>query len=204
MTSTITLALTGASGAIYGLRLLETLIAAQQTVYFLVSATAHLVIQTEMEFKLPTRPSVMQSLLCERYHATPGQLQVFGREQWTAPIASGSAVSRAMVICPCSSGTLGALANGLSRNLIERAAEVTLKERRRLILVHRETPLSIIHLKNMLHLTEAGALILPASPGFYHNPHTLEDLVDFIVARILDHLDIAHNLLPPWGLGFDE
>lgn len=204
MATPITLALTGASGGIYGLRLLETLLAAQQTVYFLVSATAHLVIQTEMGFKLPTRAAVMQTLLCERYHTTPEQLQVFGREQWTAPIASGSARSRAMVICPCSSGTLGALANGLSRNLIERAAEVILKERRQLILVHRETPLSIVHLKNMLCLTEAGALILPASPGFYHQPHTVGELVDFIVARILDHLDIAHNLLPPWGSEVDE
>jgi 4-hydroxy-3-polyprenylbenzoate decarboxylase len=136
----------------------------------------------------------MQALLSERYQAASGQLQVFGREQWTAPIASGSAVPKAMVICPCTSGTLATIASGLSRNLIERAADVVL-----MILVHRETPLSVIHLENMLRLAKLGALILPANPGFYHQPHSVNDLVDFIVARILDHLDIVHTLLLPWG-----
>jgi 4-hydroxy-3-polyprenylbenzoate decarboxylase len=197
--SAITLAITGASGAMYGLRLLEQLIVAKQTVYLLVSAPAQIVIGMETDFKLPSRPLDMQAVLTERYQAKPGQLQVFGREQWTAPIASGSAVPRAMVICPCTSGTLAAIANGLSRSLIERSADVVLKERRLLILVHRETPLSAIHLENMLRLTQLGTLILPANPGFYHHPQTINDLVDFIVARILDHLEITHSLLPAWG-----
>lgn len=197
--STITLAITGASGAAYGLRLLEQLIVAKQTVYLLVSQPALMVIGMETDFKLPSRPTDMQAFLSERYQAAPGQLQVFGREQWTAPIASGSAVSKAMIVCPCTSGTLAAIANGLSRSLIERAADVVLKEQRQLILVHRETPLSVIHLENMLRLAKMGALILPANPGFYHRPRNVSELIDFIVARILDHLDIAHTLLPPWG-----
>jgi len=197
--STITLAITGASGAAYGLRLLEQLIVAKQTVYLLVSQPAHLVIGMETDLKLSSRPTEMQAFLSERYQTAPGQLQVFGREQWTAPIASGSAVSKAMVVCPCTSGTLAAIASGLSRSLIERAADVVLKEQRQLILVHRETPLSVIHLENMLRLAKMGALILPANPGFYHRPRNVSELIDFIVARILDHLDIAHTLLPRWG-----
>ncbi|RKZ47467.1 MAG: aromatic acid decarboxylase [Candidatus Parabeggiatoa sp. nov. 2] len=197
--SAITLAMTGASGAAYGLRLLEQLIVAKQNVYLLVSAPAQMVVGMEMDFKLPSRPIAMQAFLSERYQAAPGQLQVFGREDWTAPIASGSAVPRAMVVCPCTSGTLAAIASGLSRNLIERSADVVLKEQRKLILVHRETPLSVIHLENMLRLAKLGALVLPANPGFYHRPTRVSDLVDFIVARVLDHLDIAHSLLPRWG-----
>ncbi|RKZ37538.1 MAG: aromatic acid decarboxylase [Gammaproteobacteria bacterium] len=197
--ATITLAITGASGAAYGLRLLEQLLMAKQTVYLLVSAPAQIVISMETNLKLSSHPATMQTILSERYHAAPGQLHVLGREQWMAPIASGSAVPQAMVICPCSSGTLAAIANGLSRSLIERAADVILKEQRKLILVHRETPLSVIHLENMLRLAKMGALILPASPGFYHHPQSVNDIVDFIVARVLDHLAIAHHLLPPWG-----
>ncbi|MDM8559948.1 flavin prenyltransferase UbiX [Candidatus Parabeggiatoa sp. HSG14] len=197
--SIITLAMTGASGAAYGLRLLEQLIMAKQTVYFLVSAPAQIVISTETDLKLPSNPLKIQAILSKRYHAEQGQLQVFGREQWTAPIASGSAAPRAMVICPCSSGTLAAIASGLSQKLIERAADVVLKEKRQLILVHRETPLSVIHLENMLRLAKLGALILPASPGFYHCPRNISDIVDFLVARILDHLEITHTLLPAWG-----
>jgi flavin prenyltransferase len=121
---TITLALTGASGAAYGLRLLEQLILAKYTVYLLVSTPARLVIETETDLILPPQPTQMEAILCNLYHALPNQLHVFGLDQWTAPVASGSAVPQAMVICPCSSGTLGALANGLSRNLIDRAAEV--------------------------------------------------------------------------------
>jgi len=181
--SAITLAMTGASGAAYGLRLLEQLIVAKQTVYLLVSAPAQMVIHQETDLKLSSRPTAMQSFLSERYQATPGQLKVFGREEWTAPLASGSAVPRAMVVCPCTSGTLAAIANGFSRNLIDRAADVVLKERRKLILVHRETPLSVIHLENMLRLTKLGTVILPANPGFYHHPNSVSDLVDFIVTN---------------------
>jgi 4-hydroxy-3-polyprenylbenzoate decarboxylase len=196
----ITLAITGASGAVYGLRLLEQLILAKQIVYLLVSAPAQIVIDMETDLKLPLHPTAIQTYLSERYHAAPEQLHVFGREEWTAPVASGSAAPQAMVICPCTNGTLAALANGLSRSLIERAADVILKEQRKLILVHRETPLSVIQLENMLRLAKSGALILPANPGFYHRPENVNDIVDFIVARVLDHLSITHCLLQPWGM----
>ena len=138
--------------------------------------------------------------LGELYGAAPGQLSVFGQEEWTAPVASGSATSRAMVVCPCSMGTVASLAQGASRTLIERAGDVMLKERRPLIVVPRETPFSTIHLENLLRLAQAGALILPANPGFYHRPSKAEDLVDYIVARILDHLGIEHALGPRWGV----
>jgi 4-hydroxy-3-polyprenylbenzoate decarboxylase len=120
------------------------------------------------------------------------------RDRGAAP-ASGSALSAGMVICPCSMGTISAIAAGSSRSLVERAADVALKERRRLIVVPRESPYSAIHLENMLSLTRAGAVVLPASPGFYHRPTTIAELVDFIVARVLDHLDVEHNLVPRWG-----
>jgi 4-hydroxy-3-polyprenylbenzoate decarboxylase len=113
--------------------------------------------------------------------------------------ASGSAPSAGMVVCPCSMGTLASIAAGTSRNLVERAADVALKERRTLLLVPRETPLSAVHLRNMLRLTRAGAVVLPAAPGFYHRPETIEDLVDFLVARILDHLGVEHALVRRWG-----
>lgn len=195
----ITLAITGASGSIYGLRLLEQLIAAQCTVYLLISAPARIVLETELGVILPTTSTEIQTFLANRYQAQPQQLHVFELNQWTAAPASGSAKIQAMVVCPCSGGTLSAIASGLSRSLIERAAEVTLKEQRKLILVTRETPLSVIHLENMLRLARLGCVILPASPGFYYQPQRIEQLVDFIVARILDQLDIPHNLLPRWG-----
>lgn len=195
----ITLAITGASGAIYGFRLLEQLIKSQHTVYLLLSTPAYTVIQTELGLTLPEPPLAVQTLLTERYQAKSEQLQVFGQTQWMTPVASGSANIKSMVICPCSGGTLGAVANGLSRSLIERAAEVMLKEQRQLIVVPRETPLSIIQLENMLRLARAGALILPANPGFYYQPQQINDLVDFIVGRILNHLGIAHDLVPCWG-----
>ena len=124
---------------------------------------------------------------------------MFGREDWFAPPASGSGEKAPLVVCPCSTGTLSALATGASNNLIERAGDVALKERRPLILVPREAPFSEVHLENMLKLTRMGALIMPASPGFYHKPQSVEDLVDFIVARILDHLNLPQNLMPRWG-----
>jgi polyprenyl P-hydroxybenzoate and phenylacrylic acid decarboxylases len=162
------------------------------------------VIGMETDFKLPGRPAEMERLLTTRYGAAPGQLHVFGREQWTAPVASGSAVSEAMVVCPCTTGTLSSIACGACNHLIDRAADVTLKERRKLILVLRETPLSVIHLENMLKLARMGATILPANPGFYHRPKAISDLVDFVVARILDHLEINHALIPRWGFTHSE
>ena len=204
MNSTLTLAMTGASGADYGLRLLEILLQQGRKVYFMLSQPALVVINTETDLRLPARPGEIEQILGERYQAVPGQLQVFGRDEWMAPPASGSSVSAAMVVCPCTSGTLSAIACGSSRSLIERAADVVLKERKKLILVHRETPLSEIHLENMLRLTRMGAVILPANPGFYQRPRSIEAIVDFIVARILDHLEIEHTLLPRWGMTTDD
>ncbi|MFW6345678.1 MAG: flavin prenyltransferase UbiX [Halomonas sp.] len=195
----VTVALTGASGAQYGLRLIEVLVAAHHEVWVMVSKAAHLVIATETDAELPARPERLAEALAARSGAAPGQLRCFGREEWMAPVASGSGAPSAMVICPCSTGTLSAVATGASNNLIERAADVALKERRQLILVPRETPFSAIHLEHMLSLTRMGAVILPAAPGFYHQPRSVEDLVDFIVARILNQLGVEHRLMPPWG-----
>lgn len=195
----IALAMTGASGAVYGLRLLECLVHARQQVYVMLSAPAQVVIGMETDIKLPARPAEIEDVLATRFGAEPGQLTVFGREQWTAPVASGSSAPRAMVVCPCTSGTLAAIAQGSSDDLLERAADVVLKEGRKLILVHREMPLSTIHLENMLRLSRMGVTIMPANPGFYHQPQSIADLVDFVVARILDHLEIDHSFGPRWG-----
>lgn len=196
---TIALAMTGASGAQYGLRLLECLIRADKEVSVMISSPARVVIGMETDLKLPGRAAELQAFLADRYGAGTGQLRVFGNDQWTAPVASGSNAPRAMVVCPCTSGTLSAIARGNSDNLLERSADVAIKEQRRLIIVPRETPLSAIHLENMLTLARLGVTILPACPGFYHRPEGIGDLVDFIVARVLDHLDIEHDLLPRWG-----
>jgi 4-hydroxy-3-polyprenylbenzoate decarboxylase len=195
----VTLAFTGASGLPYGLRLLECLIAARARVYLLYSPAAQIVARQERDLTFPTQPSAAAAYFSERYGAQPGQLSVFGREDWLSPVASGSNPADAMAVCPCSMGTLGALAAGLADNLIERAADVMLKERRTLVLVPRETPLSAIHLENMLTLSRAGAVIMPPAPGFYGHPQTIGDLVDFIVARVLDQLGVAHELGPRWG-----
>ena len=194
---TVAVAFTGASGLPYGLRLLECLIAARARVFLLYSPAAQVVARQELELTLPTQPAAAASYFAERYRAEPGQLTVFGREDWMSPVASGSNPADAMAVCPCSMGTLGSLAAGLADNLIER--DVMLKERRTLVLVPRETPLSAIHLENMLKLSRAGAVILPPSPGFYGHPRTIEDLVDFVVARVLDQLGIEHALGPRWG-----
>lgn len=196
---TINLAFTGASGAQYGLRLLQCLVAAGCRVNVMVSRAAQVVIATETHLKLPGTPPAMQDTLTEWAQAESGQVLVFGREDWFAPPASGSGEKAPLVVCPCSTGTLSALATGASNNLIERAGDVALKERRQLILVPREAPFSEVHLENMLKLTRMGAVIMPASPGFYHKPESVEDLVDFIVARLLDHLDIPQDLMPRWG-----
>lgn len=199
MKPTITVALTGASGMAYGLRLVESLVRAKAGVYLLYSQAAHVVAKQELGIALPPRAADAERLFCERYSAERGQLRVFGREDWFAPVASGSNPADAMAICPCTMGTLAAVAAGLSDSLIERAADVTLKEGRKLILVPRETPFSALHLENMLKLSRAGAVILPANPGFYHHPKTVEQLVDFVVARVLDHLAIEHGLMQRWG-----
>jgi flavin prenyltransferase len=199
MKPTVAVALTGASGMPYGLRLVETLLRAKARVWLLYSQAAHVVAKQELGLVLPPRPAEAERLFSERYSAKRGQLRVFGRDDWFAPVASGSNPADAMVICPCTMGTLAAVAAGLSDNLIERAADVMLKENRKLILVPRETPFSAVHLENMLKLARAGAVILPANPGFYHHPKRVEDLVDFVVARVLDHLGVRHDLMQRWG-----
>jgi flavin prenyltransferase len=191
----IVLAVTGASGAPYAVRLLECLVAAEHPVSLIVSDHGLRLLSTEMDI-----PSVaaLRSRVGGRWDDV---VRVYDdRDRGAAP-ASGSALSAGMVICPCSMGTISAIAAGASRSLIERAADVALKERRRLIVVPRETPYSAIHLENMLTLTRAGAVVMPASPGFYNRPASIDDLVAFVVARVLDHLDVAHALLPRWGEG---
>lgn len=195
----ITLAITGASGVIYGWRLLECLLAQNCQVDLMLSKAGHLVIETETDLQLPANPAKLSQQLAATYAHLPGKVTAYGREDWFAPAASGSGAASSLVICPCSGGTLSALATGASNNLIERAADVALKERRQLILVTREMPLHQIHLEQMLKLTQMGAIIMPASPGFYRQPQHIEDLVDFVVARILDQLGLAQNLISRWG-----
>lgn len=197
--TTITLAFTGASGAPYGLRLLDCLLKAKCQVNLVVSKAGQMVLAMESELEIPSRPGDAQNFLTSHFNADPDLLNVYSRDDWMAPMASGTACTDAMVICPCTAGTLSAVAQGASDNLIERAADVIIKEHRKLIMVLRETPLSAIHLENMLKLARLGVTIMPANPGFYQSPKTVEDLVDFMVARILDHLTIEHNLLPKWG-----
>jgi flavin prenyltransferase len=196
---TITLAMTGASGAQYGLRLLQCLLAADCKVFLLLSSAAEVVIRTETDLDLPDKIEAQQVFLSDYFDAEEDQLQLLAKDDWFSPVASGSSSPSSMVICPASGGCLSAVAHGASNNLIERAADVALKERRQLIFVPREAPYSAIHLENMLKLTQLGAVIIPASPGFYMQPQTINELIDFIVARILDQLGIEQELMPRWG-----
>lgn len=201
MTGTgVALAITGASGAQYGLRLLECLLEAGREVHLMLSRPAQVVIGTETDERLPGRAVDIGRYFADKHAAAPGQLQCYGAEEWTACVASGSGAPAAMAVCPCSMATLSSIAVGASRNLIERAADVMLKEKRPLILVPRETPFSAIHLRNMLTVVEAGAVVLPANPGFYHRPATVEAVIDYVVARVLDHLDVEHQLVGRWGV----
>ena len=195
----IALALTGASGVQYGFRLLECLLESKVTVYLMISKAAQIVIGMETDMSLPARASDIRKFLIEKYQCGEQQLNVFGEDEWTAPVASGSNNMDSMVVCPCSMGALSAIATGASNNLIERAADVTLKERKRLILVPRESPYSDIHLENMLKLSRMDAVIVDANPGFYNQPKSIDDLVDFVVAKIMDQLRIDNDLQPGWG-----
>ncbi|HHI76729.1 MAG TPA: UbiX family flavin prenyltransferase [Gammaproteobacteria bacterium] len=199
MNEAIAVAMTGASGACYGLRLVQCLLEAGRTVQLMISRPGQVVINMETDLELPADSEGIREALLRHFGLDEGPLQVFGRQQWLAPVASGTNPPRAMVICPCTTGTLASVANGICDDLIDRAADVALKERRPLILVVRETPYSAIHLENMLRLTRAGATILPANPGFYFRPRRIDDLVDFVVARILDHLQVPHRLGERWG-----
>lgn len=196
---TICLALTGASGMPYGIRLLECLLQGGQRVHLVYSQAAQIVAKQEMDFVLPSRPQDAEQLFRKRFGEFSGELKVFGIQDWYAPMASGSNPGDAMVVCPCTMGTLGKIAGGISDDLICRAADVMLKEKRALVLVPREMPFSAIHLENMLRLSYAGAVIMPPNPGFYHHPQSVQGIVDFVVARILDHLGVAQRLVKPWN-----
>jgi 4-hydroxy-3-polyprenylbenzoate decarboxylase len=190
----IVMAITGASGAPYAVRLLEQLLAAERPVWLVVSSHGLRLLHTEMGID-----SVDALKRRVGQDAWKNLVHVYEDADRGAAPASGSARNAGMVICPCSMGTLSAISVGASRSLVERAADVMLKERRTLVLVPRETPLSAIHLQNMLRLARAGAVVMPASPGFYHRPERIDDLVDFIVARVLDHLGVEHSLARRWG-----
>jgi 4-hydroxy-3-polyprenylbenzoate decarboxylase len=195
----VSVGMTGASGTQYGLRLVECLLQADYQVYLTLTKAAQIVIGSETDCKLPGRAAEQTRHLSALYGAKDGQLRVFADEEWTSPLASGSGAPRKMVVCPASMATLSAIAQGASENLLERAADVVIKERGNLVIVPRETPFSAIHLENMLKLARLGVCILPANPGFYTQPTQIEELVDFIVARILDQLDIPHSLMARWG-----
>ena len=190
----IVVAVTGASGAPYAVRLLESLARAERQVQLIVSSHGLRLLQTELGIdSVEVLRGRVGTAAWDRH------ISVFDDNDRGAAPASGSAINAGMVICPCSMGTLSAIAVGASRSLVERAADVALKERRPLLLVPRETPLSAIHLENMLRVTQAGAVVMPASPGFYHRPGSVDDLVNFVVARVLDHLGVPHRLVARWG-----
>ena len=195
----VTLAITGASGAQYGLRLLEVLVQKGFEISLLLSSAGRIVINTETGLHVSEDIEEQREFFRTLTHASEKQILMYSKEDWFASVASGSSAPANMIICPASGGTLSAIACGASNNLIERAADVVLKERRKLIMVPRETPYSSIHLENMLKLSRMGVVILPASPGFYSSPQSIDDLVDFVVARILDQLGVDQGLVPRWG-----
>jgi flavin prenyltransferase len=195
----IALAITGASGAPYSKRLLEVLLAQGMTVHLMISAAGRIVLADELDWKLPARACDVHKQLVAEFNCEPDLLQVYGEQQWSSPLASGSHRVGTMIVCPCTMGSLSSIAVGSSDNLINRAADVMLKENRKLILVPREAPFSAIHLENMLKLARLGVCILPPNPGFYFKPSQLSDIVDFVVARILDQANIEHDLMPRWG-----
>jgi flavin prenyltransferase len=196
---TVTLALTGASGMPYARRLLSCLLQANIRVWLLYSQAAQIVARQEINWHLPTSAKQCTAALCAECAVDPSMLTVFGRDEWFAPPASGSNPADAMIICPASMGCVAAIAAGTSDHLLERAADVSIKENRPLIIVPRETPLSAIHLENMLKLSRLGVCILPPVSAFYQHPKSIEDMIDFVVARILDQLRIPHQLIARWG-----
>lgn len=195
----LVMAITGASGAPYAVRLLEQLLVAGQPVQLILSSHGLRLLKTETD--VTSEAALRDAVGATRWDALVTSFD--DGDRGAAP-ASGSARNLGMVICPCSMGTISAISQGTSRSLVERAADVTLKERRKLVLVPRETPYSTIHLENMLRITRAGAVVMPASPGFYHRPTTIAEMVDFVVARVLDHLDVAHSLGKRWGESPDD
>jgi len=195
----ITLAITGASGAIYGLNLLKWLVRYYRQVHLMISEAGRIVIATEMGINLPESPAKIEAKLTEYCGCDKDIIKVYAKENWYSPVASGSAAPKQMVVCPASMGCISAIATGASNNLMERAADVVLKEKGQLILLPREMPFSTIHLRNLLSLSEAGATIMPASPGYYTKPNEIEDLANFVSSRILNHLGIENNIIEAWG-----
>ena len=194
----ITLAVTGASGSGYFLQLLKSLVAADIQVYLLLSDAAKIVLKTEENEDWPSHIEQLNEYLQQKYQTKPEQIIALAAKDWFSPVASGSSAPNKMIICPCSCGTLASIAQGLSNNLIERAADVILKERGHLIVMPRETPFSTIHLRNMLTLSELGVTVMPLAPGFYHQPQTISELQAFMVSRVLDHLKIQHKIGKRW------
>jgi 4-hydroxy-3-polyprenylbenzoate decarboxylase len=196
----LVVAMTGASGSVYGVRLLEVLLQAGRAVHLTISPAGVEVLRQETDRQVRLDRFRLEDLLGEAAPpAGPGQVQYHDYRDFRAGIASGSFLTGGMVICPCSMGTVAAIAHGLSQNLIHRAADVHLKERRKLILTPRETPLSVVQLRNLTACAEAGAVVLPAMPAFYGRPRSLQDAVDFIVGRVCDQLGVEHQLLKRWG-----
>lgn len=197
----IVVAITGASGAIYGVRLCRELLRAGARLTVLVSPAGKLVLSEECGLDWEGNETTVSQRLREHFQAGEGELSYYAEDNFMAPVASGSSAPDAMVVCPCSMGTLARVALGNAGNLLERCADVMLKERRTLVLVPRETPLSEIHLENMLRLARMGVRMIPPIPAFYHHPQTIDDLVDFAVGKVLDALGVDHELFMRWGSG---
>lgn len=198
------LGVTGASGALYAGGALRALTGAGCEVGLCVSdAGAHVISHEVLEAgpRPPADPGLVVASFVERFATEPGSVTVLGLNDLTAPFASGSSLAPAALVAPCSGSTLGAIATGTARNLIHRCADVMLKERRRLVLMTRETPLSLVHIENMAAVTRAGAVVMPAAPGLYGLPRSLDDMVDFMVAKALDQLGVPHDLMARWGEG---
>lgn len=195
----ISLGITGASGAIYALNLLNNLVNHFDEIHLMISDAGRVVMATEMSINLPEAPSKIQAILTDYCQSKTDAIRVYAKENWYSPVASGSAAPKQMVICPASMGCVSAIATGASNTLMERAADVVIKEKGQLILLPREMPLSTIHLKNLLTLSEAGVTIMPTAPGFYGKPKVIDDLADFVSARILNHLGIDNKLSETWG-----
>ena len=195
-----TVGITGASGSPYALRLLQVLLQQGHNIYLCISGDGLKILNDEAGVMVKGSETDIQYALERQFDAKPGQLRYFDEDNMYTPIASGSTHVDAMVVIPCSMKALSSIANGFASNLIERAADVTIKERRKLVIVPREMPLSVIHLRNMLTLAEAGAHIVPAMPGFYHHPKHLQDIVDFVVGRVLDAMGVENAIAPRWGL----
>jgi len=193
-------AMTGASGAAYGLELIQRLAQAGVQQHLLLSRAAEVVLKQEAGITLPDNTDQKLSVLCEHLNISSELIQAYTLKDWFSPAASGSAGIKQMVIIPCSMGTLARISGGMSDNLIERAADVILKEKRQLIIVPRETPLSTIHLENMLKLSRMGTHIIPAMPGFYHNPTSVDEIINFIVDRVLEHLNLPNPESKKWGI----